>query len=187
MALLQSNRNDSIRVAADMVPVGLLLFDASTPHQFKLWTPYQQIEVDDKFLPSGELFGTLIRVNHTGYQTIVNLSPDFLGRHPGLLKEAPDENPYNLPFRFAPPNPSVLIVGSGTGNDVAGALRNHSRSVDAVEIDPKILALRRSRHPEHPYDDPRVSPHLTDARAFMRSEGTPVTRSFRMPSSASTT
>ncbi|HKC00786.1 MAG TPA: hypothetical protein VKD23_18535 [Terriglobales bacterium] len=168
MALLQSNRNDTIRLAAAIVPVALLLFDASTPHQFKLWTPYQQIEVDDKFLPSGELFGTLIRVNHTGYQTIVNLSPDFLGRHPGLLKEAPDENPYNLPFRFAPPNPSVLIVGSGTGNDVAGALRNQSRSVDAVEIDPKILALGRSRHPEHPYDDPRVSTHLTDARAFMK-------------------
>src|SRR6202162_1152062 len=168
MALLQSNRSDTIRLAAAIVPVALLLFDASTPHQFKLWTPYQQIEVDDKYLPNGDLFGTLIRVNHTGYQSIVNLSPEFLGLHPGLLKEAPDENPYNLPFRFAPPNPSVLIVGSGTGNDVAGALRNQSRSVDAVEIDPKILALGRSRHPEHPYDDPRVSAHLTDARAFMK-------------------
>ena len=40
--------------------------------------------------------------------------------------------------------------------------------MDAVEIDPKILALGRSRHPEHPYDDPRVSAHLTDARAFMK-------------------
>src|SRR5260370_103878 len=74
----------------------------------------------------------------------------------------------SLPRRFAPPNPRVLLVGSGTGNDVAGALRNQSRSVDAVEIDPKILALGRSRHPEHPYDDPRVSAHLTDARAFMK-------------------
>jgi spermidine synthase len=168
MALLQSNRNDRIWLAATVVPVVLLLFDASTPHDFKLWTPYQQIEVTDKYLPNGDLSGTLIRVNHTGYQTIVNLSPDFLGRHPGLLKEALDENPYNLPFRFAPRNPSVLIVGSGTGNDVAAALRNQSRSVDAVEIDPKILALGRSSHPEHPYDDPRVSAHLTDARAFMK-------------------
>ena len=85
-----------------------------------------------------------------------------------MLDEAPDENPYNLPFRFTSPNPSVLIVGSGTGNDVAAALRNQSRAVDAVEIDPKILDLGRSRHPEHPYDDPRVSAHLTDARAFMK-------------------
>jgi spermidine synthase len=168
MALLQSNRGDTIRLAAAIVPVALLLFDASTPHQFKLWTPYQQIEVDDKYLPNGDLFGTLIRVNHTGYQSIVNLSPEFLGLHPGLLKEAPDENPYNLPFRFTSPNPSVLIVGSGTGNDVAAALRHQSRAVDAVEIDPKILDLGRHRHPEHPYDDPRVSAHLTDARAFMK-------------------
>ncbi len=170
MALLQSERSDTIWLAAAILPVALLLVDPATPHHFNLWTPYQQIEVDDKNFPDGELFGTLIRVNHTGYQIIVNLSPDFLARHPQLLAEAPDENPYNLPFRFTSPNPSVLIVGSGTGNDVAAALRRQSRAVDAVEIDPKILDLGR-RHPEHPYDDPRVSAHLTDARAFMKRTG----------------
>ena len=168
MALLQSNRSDRIRLAAAIVPVALLLVDPSTPHHFNLWTPYQQIEVEDENFPNGELSRTEIRVNHTGYQVVVNLSPDFLDRHPGLLDEAPDENPYNLPFRFTSPNPSVLIVGSGTGNDVAAALRHRSRAVDAVEIDPKILDLGRRRHPEHPYDDPRVSAHLTDARAFMK-------------------
>jgi spermidine synthase len=168
MALLQSSRSDRIRLAIAVVPMALLLMDPSTPRHFNLWTPYQQIDVEDYKFPDGELRGTNIRVNHTGYQTIVNLSPDFLARHPQLLKEAQDENPYNLPFRFAPPNPNVLIVGSGTGNDVAAALRHQSRSVDAVEIDPKILALGRSHHPEHPYDDPRVSAHLTDARAFMK-------------------
>ena len=168
MALLQSNRGDAIRLAAAIVPAAILLIDPSTPHHFNLWTPYQQIEVEDENFPDGELSRTEIRVNHTSYQTIVNLSPDFLARHPGLLTEAPDENPYNLPFRFAPPNPNVLIVGSGTGNDVAAALRHQSRQVDAVEIDPKILELGRHRHPERPYDDPRVSAHLTDARAFMK-------------------
>ena len=168
MALLQANRSDTIRIAAAVLPVAFLLFDPSTAHFFNLWTPYQQIEVAEKNFPDGEFFYADIRVNHTGYQTIANLSPDFLARHPKLLTEAPDENPYNVPFRFASPNPSVLIVGSGAGNDVAGALRNHSRAVDAVEIDPKILDLGRRRHPEHPYDDPRVSAHLTDARAFMK-------------------
>jgi spermidine synthase len=166
MALLQSSRGDKIRIAAAIVPVLLLLIDPSTPGHFNLWTPYQQIDVENYNFPDGELRGTTIRVNHTGYQIIVNLSRDFLARHP--LKEAEDENPYNLPFRFAPPNPRVLIVGSGTGNDVAAALRNNARAVDAVEIDPKILDLGRRRHPEHPYADPRVSTHLTDARAFMK-------------------
>jgi hypothetical protein len=168
MALLQSNRSDTIRIGLAVLPATLLLFDPSTPHHFNLWTPYQQITVDDRDFPDGELYNTEIRVNHTGYQIISNLSSDFLARHPRLLTEAPDENPYNLPFRFTTPNPSVLIVGSGTGNDVAAALRHQSRAVDAVEIDPKILDLGRHRHPEHPYDDPRVSTHLTDARAFMK-------------------
>jgi len=167
MALLESNRSDTIWLAAAVLPVALLLFDLSTSHHFNLWTPYQQIEVEDEYFPDGELLDTQIRVNHTGYQTTVNLSPDFLLRHPHLLTEAPDENPYNLSFRFTSPSPRVLIVGSGTGNDVAAALRHQARAVDAVEIDPKILALGR-RHPEHPYDDPRVSAHLTDARAFMK-------------------
>jgi spermidine synthase len=167
MARLQFNRSDTLRFAAAIVPVALLLVDPATPHHFNLWTPYQQIELEDQTFPDGELLGTLIRVNHTGYQKIVDLSPDFLARHPHLLNEAPDENPYNLPFRFTSPNPSVLIVGSGTGNDVAAALRNRASAVDAVEIDPKILDLGR-RHPEHPYDDPRVSAHLTDARAYMK-------------------
>ena len=168
MAVLQSKRSHAIWIAAAIVPVSLLLFDPSTPHHFNLWTPYQQIEVDDFLFPDGELYRTWIRVNHTGYQIVANLSPDFLARHPGVIKEAPEDNPYNLPFRFAPPNPRVLIVGSGTGNDVAAALRHQSRAVDAVEIDPKILQLGRLRHPEHPYGDPRVSTHLTDARAFMK-------------------
>ncbi len=168
MAMLQSNRSDALRIAAAAVPLALLLIDPSTPHHFNLWTPYQQIELEDDFFSDGELSRTQIRVNHTGYQVIVNLSPDFLARHPRLLREPPDENPYNLPFRFTTPDPRVLIVGSGTGDDVAAALRHQSRAVDAVEIDPKILELGRQRHPEHPYDDPRVSAHLTDARAFMK-------------------
>ena len=167
IALLQSVRRERILLAAAAVPVALLLFDPSTPHYFKLWTPYQMLEVEDQALPSGEFVRTQIRVNHHGYQDIVNLSGEFLDQHPNLLEEPRDESPYNLPFRFTSPNPKVLIVGSGTGNDVAGALRGQSRQVDAVEIDPKILALGR-RHPEHPYDDPRVSAHLNDARAFMK-------------------
>jgi hypothetical protein len=166
MALLASTRPEQLLFVASVLPIALLLYDPSTTHQFNLWTPYQQIEVVEKPFPDGEVSSTEIRVNHTGYQSVVNLSREFLDRHPGLLTEAPDENPYNFPFRFTIANPSVLIVGSGTGNDVAGALRNGSRAVDAVEIDPAILRLGR-RHPERPYDDPRVAIHLTDARAFM--------------------
>ena len=58
-------------------------------------------------------------------------------------------------------------MGSGAGNDVAGAVR-HNSTVDAVEIDPAIRALGEREHPEHPYDSPQVTTYLTDARAFLK-------------------
>lgn len=64
---------------------------------------------------------------------------------------------------------NVLVLGSGTGNDVAGALRHGAQHIDAVEIDPQILRLGMRFHPEDPYGSTRVTPHLTDARVFLRT------------------
>jgi spermidine synthase len=167
-AVLQVRRADRMLLFGLLVPLILLLYDPSTPSHYNIWTPYQQIEYSRFYADDGEFAIGLVQVNHTGYQSIVNLSADFLARHPALLKQAADENPYNLPFRFATPAPRVMIVGSGSGNDVAGALRHNSSSVDAVEIDPAILAIGKREHPEHPYDSPRVVTHVTDARAFLK-------------------
>ena len=41
--------------------------------------------------------------------------------------------------------------------------------VDAIEIDPAIVFLGQSYHPEHPYDDPRVNVIINDARNFFRT------------------
>jgi spermidine synthase len=152
-----------------MLPVVLLLHDPERADQFIRWTPYQQIGVERVRWPNGEWLAENIRVNRIGYQVIVNLAPDFLHRHPGLMKEQVEENPYNLPFRFARTSPKVLIVGAGTGNDAAAALRHGSLQVDAVEIDPAIYALGRQEHPERPYDSPAVSVHVEDARNFLKT------------------
>ena len=61
----------------------------------------------------------------------------------------------------------VLVLGAGTGNDVAMALVNGATHVDAVEIDPAIIDLGRRLHPDRPYDDPRVTPYADDARSFL--------------------
>ena len=167
-AALQPAAKQRILLSSLLVPLVLLLYDPSNHDHYTLWTPYQQIEFTRIYASNGDMAGGLVQVNHVGYQFIVDLAPDFLSRHPGVLKEAVDENPYNVPFRFAAPSPSVMIVGSGTGNDVAAALRHDSSSVDAVEIDPAILNIGKGEHPEHPYDSPRVSAHLTDARAFLK-------------------
>ncbi|MGD0569140.1 MAG: hypothetical protein ABSA78_12095 [Candidatus Sulfotelmatobacter sp.] len=167
-AFLQAARRDAVLAASLIVPLVLLLHGEAPSGTQVLWTPYQQVQYKPLVTPDGETFGGTMRVNHTFYQRIVNLSDDFLARHPGLMEEAPEENPYNLPFRFAAANPSVMIVGSGTGNDVAAALRHGSRSVDAVEIDRAILELGKQKHPEHPYDSPRVTIHVDDARSFLK-------------------
>jgi hypothetical protein len=60
----------------------------------------------------------------------------------------------------------MLIVGSGTGNDVAGGLRHGVHEITAVEIDPAILSMGRRFHPEKPYDSPFVRTVNNDARSF---------------------
>jgi len=166
-AALQTNRTAQILMSSLALGAICLLHSATTPDHASYWSPYQQVEVDQERFPAGEWQDTLVVVNHAVYQKIVNLEQGFLQRHPGLLRERPEDNPYNLPFRFAAPDPKVLVVGAGTGNDVSASVRNGSRAVDAVEIDPVILSLGKS-HPEHPYSSPLVATHVTDARAFMK-------------------
>lgn len=76
---------------------------------------------------------------------------------------------YDFPYKLAPRNDRVAVVGAGTGNDVAAALRAGAGRVDAVEIDPAIIELGRRHHPERPYDDPRVTAIADDARSFLRT------------------
>src|SRR5207244_1781828 len=73
------------------------------------------------------------------------------------------------PYRSIP-NTSlrrVLVGGAGTGGDVAVALSEGARHVDAVEIDPRLAQLGIKLNPDHPYQDPRVSLIVDDGRAFL--------------------
>jgi hypothetical protein len=67
---------------------------------------------------------------------------------------------------------NVLVVGAGNGSDVALALAHGADHVDAVEIDPALMQLGIERHPNKPYDDPRVSRYINDGRAFLRTTPT---------------
>ena len=61
----------------------------------------------------------------------------------------------------------VLVVGAGSGSDVALALERGAGHIDAVEIDPVIQRIGIERHPDRPYEDPRVSRFVNDGRAFL--------------------
>src|SRR5438270_9798400 len=63
----------------------------------------------------------------------------------------------------------ALILGAGSGSDVATALAYGVQSITAVEIDPKIQQLGTRYHPNHPYADPRVKVVINDGRAFLQN------------------
>ena len=92
--------------------------------------------------------------------------------HQGLWRaDAPPlEDFYGQVYRWFPDREwdNVLIVGAGSGSDVATALANDAKHVDAVEIDPYIQAIGMREHPDRPYDDPRVTRTVDDGRAFLR-------------------
>jgi SAM-dependent methyltransferase len=144
---------------------------ALAPHVGRVyWSPYQRLALRPLYLKDGELVSYLLRTNDSWYQNIYNLSPEFTAKHPEVFSDLPAEwNPYNLPYRFFPNPGSVLVLGAGTGNDVAAALRNGAQRVVAVEIDPLIERLGSQLHFEKPYSSPKVQVVVNDARSYVES------------------
>jgi spermidine synthase len=159
------------RAAAVGLALALPLFAWNTPLP-TVWSPYQKLSL----LPlahatwrGNETCGEVIEVNNVGYQTMLNLDRRQMAASPELFP--PEEirtSHYVLPYQIIGPRSRVLVVGAGAGNDVAAALFAGARHVDAVEIDPAIVALGRERHPNHPYSSDRVTVSIDDARAFFR-------------------
>ncbi|NUS06202.1 MAG: spermidine synthase, partial [Nonomuraea sp.] len=137
--------------------VGLLLAETLTAGA--IWSPYYKVT-----FKAMQLLGvpvTDIAVNGIPHQQAV---PAFA--------RLQWERQYGLPYeRASKPPRDVLIVGAGSGTDVAIALSKGAQHVDAVEIDPKLRELGGSVHPDKPYDDPRVTTHVTDGRAFLERSG----------------
>jgi SAM-dependent methyltransferase len=113
-----------------------------------LWSPYYKINV------SQDRSDTVIEVNNIFHQSMA----------PVEHKEYFYQWPYTA---FGDTFEDVLILGAGSGTDVAAALRHGAKHVDAVEIDPVILRLGKERHPDRPYDDPRVTTIVDDARHYL--------------------
>ncbi len=129
----------------------------------RIYSPYQSLDLG--YGPNGLMF---IRAAGHYYQRVHNLSDAAVGASTDPALRATREY-YNFPYRARPRANTVAIVGAGSGNDVAAALRSGAQHVDAIEIDPAILLAGKTNHPERPYDDPRVRPIVNDARSFFRT------------------
>lgn len=174
LIVLERRRDLSVASLASAGVIVLLVLHALRTAGFTTWSPYQKLSLvpDEATTATGErlLIGYTLQVNSACYQRVANLSPSFLASHPDLFPEWSQQDwlGYNLAYRLKPAPEDVLVVGAGTGNDVAAALRNGAARVDAVEIDPRIVELGRRFHPERPYADPRVRVIIDDARSFLK-------------------
>lgn len=115
-----------------------------------LWSPYYSIE-----LLKTEQESISVYVNQFFHQRSINFDKEIYAR-----------DKFALPYKWFSPK-RVLIIGSGTGNDVWIARRAGARHIDAVEIDPVIVDLGRKGHPQQPYDSNKVRIFMDDARSFM--------------------
>jgi hypothetical protein len=138
-----------------------------------IFSPYYRIDLDR----ADQVTGAPMRlsVNRDFHQYMHDFSARRLGDPSlpselrGRLRSA--ELAYRLPFALAPKRDNALVVGAGTGNDVAAALRQGFGRVVSVDIDPRIIEIGRAMHPEHPYADPRTVPVVNDARAYFERSG----------------
>jgi hypothetical protein len=146
-------------VVALVAVVALLAVESS--HGNDHWSPYYKVTATYDKAPhrvGGVLTSDTLTItaNNVPHQTAYPVA---------TLKKI--ERFYFFPYRHVPTPNDVLVVGAGNGNDVAVALSEGAKHVDAVEIDPEIQALGRKFHPNRPYEDPRVSVHIDDGRAFI--------------------
>jgi len=160
------------RVALGVFVIIALISAIPQPNTF--WSPYYRIDLEEVPPPPGwpHPAAYLLSVNHDYHQKPVDLSTAFMARYPLAEPNHSARETYELPYELVRNPGEVLIVGAGTGNDVASALRHGATHVDAVEIDPVILELGRRYHPERPYDSPRVTIYVDDARAFFKKAKT---------------
>jgi spermidine synthase len=119
----------------------------------EIWSPYYNIQIKNNDDGSFNLF-----VNKFFHQQAVNFATN---------SKAKDK--YSLPYSLIKDPKRVLILGAGTGNDVAVAAMHDVPEINAVEIDPAIVKLGE-KHPSHPYQNPNVHVFIDDARSYLKKD-----------------
>jgi hypothetical protein len=149
------------QLAGLAVVLVLLTIESLSPNDH--WSPYYKVTAN--FMPTTTVAG----VNtHDVLEISANNIPHQTAYPVATLHQI--QPFYFLPYKhLGTRGPGrVLIVGAGNGNDVAVALAQGAEHIDAVEIDPVIQSLGAEHHPDRPYQDPRVSVHINDGRAFIQ-------------------
>jgi hypothetical protein len=156
---LIGGRQRWVAAGAGVVMIAFLLVETVQPGIS--WSPYYKVHTEDRTYAGLPL--TDISVNGVPHQIIRPASQRLI-----------EEPQYGYPYLRTPQNPlrNVLIIGAGSGSDVAIALAQGAQHIDAVDIDPRIMQIGAEKNPDHPYADPRVTRHVNDGRAFLEATDT---------------
>jgi hypothetical protein len=116
------------------------------------WSPYYKI-----LLHPASPDGYIIDVNGTNHQAMTSWQYK--------------EPFYKFVYQVFPGKSfhHALILGAGSGSDVAVAQAYGVQSITAVEIDPTIQELGALHHPNHPYSKANVKVVINDGRAFLEN------------------
>ena len=147
-----------VGIASTAVCVVVLIWPVE-PLVSRVYSPYQLLEI--KANPDTGL--TLVRAAGTYFQKVYDFSPEKISNRWSRVRDY-----YDFPYKTSSKLTDVAVVGAGTGNDVAAALRSGAAHVEAIEIDPAIQLIGKEGHPERPYESPRVHTVINDARSFFR-------------------
>lgn len=150
LAVLLLSAKRTVLFAA--VVLGVALLEVGQLQAGAYWSPYYKIVLEPA-VPNGYI----VDVNNAGGHQTMN---DWHYKEPF----------YQLVYKtFGRTFHHALILGAGTGSDVAIAEAYGVDSITAVEIDPTIQKLGAQLHPNHPYQDPRVHVVIDDGRNFLQN------------------
>lgn len=178
--LLRRLKNPISGALCVLVAVVLAFLSLSNARTAKTaWTPYyclklEEFKVPDEFLQPGQSNPPAIHISVNNAFMQAFTPNNYLQFKPEALKNQSAKwmddlltvrrNYYALPYTFEHPK-EVLVLGAGSGSDVAAALKDGAESVDAVEIDPVVIELGRKYNPA--YQSPKVHIYCADARHYV--------------------
>jgi hypothetical protein len=121
-------------------------------------------------MPAGQVWSPYYRIDQYDSNGIQAINVNGIPHQAMWPADSLTDPFYEQVYRWFPDQTydNVLIVGAGSGTDVAVALKHGAGHVDAVEIDARIQEIGVRDHPNRPYDDPRVTRINDDGRAFLR-------------------
>ena len=153
---------DSQILAESSSPLGMLTVVESPRIPFR---HAPGLSLNTRFLPPEQL---AVFTDGDGLSVITRYAGDL--DEPGFLADTTAALPYQLLD-----GPNVLILGAGAGSDVLLALQQGASHVDAVELNPQVIAYGQERFADFAgpvFDNEKVDTHIGEARGFVaRSKG----------------